>query len=109
MKNEKELETSIRQGIKKGEFKLYVQFIVDNKTKKITSAEALSRWENSVSGILLPGKYIPVMMRSGLIVDFDYYMFEQVCKVLEEWKGTALKDISLSCNFTRITISEDDT
>jgi len=108
VKNEKELETSIRQGIKKGEFKLYVQFIVDNKTKKITSAEALSRWENSVSGILLPGKYIPVMMRSGLIVDFDYYMFEQVCKVLEEWKGTALKDISLSCNFTRITISEDD-
>lgn len=105
---EKELVESIKAGLENQEFKLYVQFIVDNETKNIVSAEALSRWENPKTGTQLPGKYLGAMIQAGLIVDFDYYMFEQVCKQLETWKSTSLKECSLSCNFTRITISEKD-
>lgn len=104
---EKELIESIKQGLSREEFKLYVQFIVDNKTKQIVSAEALSRWENPETGIQLPGKYISAMMRAGIIADFDYYMFEQVCRQLQQWQGTKLENLAMSCNFTRITISED--
>ena len=43
------------------EFKLYMQFIVDNKTKDIVSAEALSRWEKPGKGVLAPGSYIKKM------------------------------------------------
>lgn len=103
---EKELVESIKLGLSRQEFKLYVQFIVDNATKSIVSAEALSRWENPETGTQLPGKYLGAMMNAGLIVDFDYYMFEQVCRQLELWRSTSLKELSISCNFTRITISE---
>ena len=41
-------------------------------------------------------------------MDFDYYMFDKVCRQLEEWKGTTMEDISLSCNVSRITLSERD-
>lgn len=35
-------------------------------------------------------------------------MFEQACRQLEKWNNTEYKDISISCNFTRITLSEEN-
>ncbi len=103
---ERALLKKIEQGFKNDEFKMHIQFIVDNKTKKIVSGEALSRWENSSGKVIFPGEYIGLMEKSGLIVKFDYYMFEKVCKKLSEWKNTEFDDVTLSCNITRITISE---
>lgn len=104
--NEKVLLNKIRYGLKNKEFKMHLQFIVDNKTKKIVSSEALSRWENSSGEVIFPGAYIGLMEKSGLIVKFDYYMFEMVCKKLSEWKDSDFNELTISCNITRITISE---
>lgn len=105
---EKQLLESISNGFKNREFKMYLQFIVDNKTKQIVSAEALSRWDNADKGIVSPGKYIASMESSGLITKLDYHMFEMTCRQLHKWKDTRLGAVTISCNFTRITISEDD-
>ncbi len=105
---EKILINKIRYGLKNKEFKMHLQFIVDNKTKRIVSGEALSRWEDSSGEVIMPGKYIGVMEKSGLIIKFDYYMFEMVCDKLSKWGDTDFKEITISCNFTRITISEKD-
>ena len=104
---EKELTESLIKGLRGKEFQLYLQFIVDNKTKKIVSAEALSRWHSPEKGIILPGCYIQKMEMTGLIREHDFYMFEQVCRQLAAWHGTPYSHISISCNFTRITLSED--
>lgn len=85
---------------------MHLQFIVDNKTKKIVSSEALSRWEIFEGGVIMPGKYIGLMEKSGFIVNFDYYMFEKVCKKLSEWENTDFDELTISCNITRVTISE---
>lgn len=109
VRREQEIIERINIGFSKNEFKLYLQFIVDNKTKKIVSAEALSRWDNPDKGLLTPGKYIDIMSATGLITKHDFYMFELVCAQLEKWQKTSeFKHISISCNFTRITLSEDD-
>ena len=105
---EKSLIDKIEQGFKNGEFKMYLQFVVDNKTKSIVSAEALSRWETAEGEIIYPGKYLPAMEKAGLITKLDYYMFEKACKKLAEWKDTEFANISISCNFTRTTISENE-
>ena len=105
---DKKFVMEIEDGLKNEEFKMYLQFVVDNKTKKIVSAEALSRWQKEPGQILTPGAYIGVMETSGQIVKLDYYMFEKACGKLAQWKGTDLEKLTLSCNFTRITISEKD-
>ena len=105
---EKKTSESILKGIENNEFKMYLQFIVDNKSKKIISAEALSRWDNPHKGIIGPGFYIANMESTGLISRHDFYMFELACSQLEKWNNTEYKDISISCNFTRITLSEED-
>ncbi len=104
--SDRKLLKKIKNGFSNNEFKMYLQFIVDNKLKKIVSAETLSRWESSTGEILFPGAYIGLMEKSGLIVDFDYYMFDKVCCKLSEWKDTEFDALTLSCNFTRISISE---
>ena len=105
---EKKITESILKGFEKNEFKMYLQFIVDNKTKKIVSAEALSRWDSPDKGLVSPGKYIGNMEMAGLISKHDFYMIELACRQLEKWKGTAFENIALSCNFTRITLSEEN-
>ncbi len=93
---------------KNQEFKPYLQFIVDKETKKIVSAETLSRWEHPEKGTLLPGKYLGAIEDAGLISKFDFYMFDQVCRLLERWNISGHCDVSVSCNFTRLTLSGDD-
>lgn len=104
---EKEFTESILKGFEDNEFKLYLQFIVDNSTKEILSAEALSRWDSKKKGLVGPGEYIKYMENTGLISRHDFLMFELVCRQLEKWSNTEYKNISISCNFTRITLSEE--
>lgn len=106
--SEKKLLKKIKNGFENKEFKIYLQFIMDSKQDKISSAETLSRWEDASGDVIFPGAYIGLMEKSGLIVRFDYYMFEMVCKKLSQWKDTEFSGVTLSCNLTRITISEKD-
>ena len=106
IQEEKKITESILKGFENNEFKMYLQFVVDNKTKQIVSAEALSRWDSHEKGLISPGKYIENMEMAGLISKHDFYMFELVCRQLEKWKDTEFNNITLSCNFTRITLSE---
>ena len=108
VQEEKQITESILKGFENNEFKMYLQFIVDNKTKSIVSAEALSRWDSREKGLISPGKYIENMEVSGLISKHDFYMFEHACRQLEKWKNTEYGNISISCNFTRITLSEEN-
>lgn len=108
IQEEKKITESILKGLEDNEFKMFLQFIVDNKTKKIVSAEALSRWDSNENGLIGPGNYIEKMENAGFISKHDFYMFELACRQLEMWSDTEYKDISISCNFTRITLSEEN-
>ena len=105
---EKRLLESISKGLENNEFKLYLHFVINNKTKEISSAEALSRWDSPDEGLISPAKYISMMSSYGLVAKLDYYMFEGVCSQLAKWKDSEFSAYSISCNFTRITISEND-
>ena len=97
----------IEEAFANREFKTHLQFIVNNKTKAISSAEALSRWEISADEIVSPGLYLPLIEKAGLSAKFDYYMFESVCAKLAQWKNTEFGSVTVSCNFSRITLSEN--
>lgn len=103
----KSLLDDISNGFKNKEFKSCLQFVVDSKDKKIVSCEVLSRWDRSEKGTFMPGVYIDIMEKSGVITQLDYYMFEQVCMQLHKWNNTEFDRLSISCNITRITLSDD--
>ena len=104
---EQRLMEDIDRGLREKEFLPYLQFVVENHTQKIVSAEMLSRWNNPDKGLLLPGRYIGALESAGRIHELDYYMFEQACRLLHKWRDTDLDGVSLSCNFTRMTLSDE--
>lgn len=104
-KKQNTLLAQVYTALQNGEFKIYLQFLVDAKTDKICGAEVLSRWHNSEYGLLHPNEYIDILSESGKVIEHDYKIFEQLCAALQKWSDPPFNNLFLSCNFTRLSIS----
>lgn len=103
-----ELRSSINNAVQNGDFKIYMQFITNGKSGEVCGAEVLSRWQNGKYGLLRPYEYIEILKETEKIVDHDYNVFEQVCRILEQWNAPPFDNIFLTCNFTRLSMGKDD-
>lgn len=56
----------------------------------------------------MPRKYIDAMEENETIVKLDYYMFEEVCRLLQRFREEGREDLILFCNFSRKTVSLAD-
>ncbi|MGN1404641.1 MAG: EAL domain-containing protein, partial [Erysipelotrichaceae bacterium] len=101
------LQQRLKQALDNDEFDIYLQYIVDN-TGQIAGGEVLSRWYNREFGLTKPNMYIEALIDSGLIDEFDFYVFDKVCALLESYKNTDKSNLWISCNFTRQTFSRKD-
>lgn len=93
--------------IKKGEFKAYMQKVVDVQSLQVVGGELLARWDKPEKGVVCPAEFIEQMIMTDTIAELDYYMFEEACKQQQEWQASG-KNMFLSCNFTRLTLSKPD-
>lgn len=98
---------SVEQALQRGEFKAYLQFVVDAKTEQICGCEMLSRWQHPDKGLLYPGEYIAGIEQTDLIIDHDFYIFEQACKNMKKWESDGYEPLWFSGNFTRKTIDTE--
>ncbi len=102
---EKEIAYQFMTAVQNKDFKVYYQPKVDVETGKITGGEALVRWERD-GKIYLPKTFIPSLEKSGLIVDLDFYVLEQVCKDLITWQENGVKVVPISSNFSKTHLSD---
>ena len=102
------LRGKLLNAISNHEFKVYLQFIIDAKTGLICGAEALSRWQHPEKGLLTPDSYIEDMNAVGIIECLDFSILKMACQLLEEWNSTEKGHLWLSCNFTRLIVSQKD-
>ena len=71
------LENQLRQALDKGEFVLHYQPKVNLARGKMTSAEALIRWNDPRTGLVPPGRFIPVLEETGLIHEVGRWALRQ--------------------------------
>lgn len=88
------------------EFCLYIQPQFDIHTKEIIAGEALTRWKLKDGSIRMPDDFIPIFEANGMILSFDFYMLEKVCKQLREWIDSGLTIFPISINQSRLHIHE---
>jgi EAL domain-containing protein (putative c-di-GMP-specific phosphodiesterase class I) len=82
------LESSIRQGIARGEFSLHYQPQWDLKNDALTGVEALLRWNSAEFGPVAPGEFIPVAEMSGLILELGEMVLTMACQQVGQWRDT---------------------
>ncbi|MGD0882314.1 MAG: EAL domain-containing protein [Acidimicrobiales bacterium] len=79
------VETGLRQAIDRGEFELYYQPVVELRTGRPISAEALIRWHHPTRGMVAPLEFIPVAEDAGLIKPIGDWVFEQAMSQMASW------------------------
>ena len=93
-----QLSAEMDIGIRRKEFKLYLQAQITPE-REVPGAEVLIRWEHPTEGLLAPGAFIEIFEQNGMIAKLDYYIWEQACEVLRDWKSRGI-DMYLSVNIS---------
>ena len=91
------LERELHEALKEEQFELYFQPIVETKTGKITSCEALIRWNHPNKGVVFPDNFIPHAQKSDLIIEIGDWVIKDAClkyKTLQESIKTIAINIS---------------
>lgn len=65
------------------EFKLYLQPKLKLKNEIIDSCEVLIRWHSKDDGLIFPNDFIPLFEKNKFIIDLDFYVIEEVFKLVE--------------------------
>ncbi len=94
------LENELRRAVGRGEFLLQYLARFDLKSRSITGAEALLRWQHPDLGIIAPSKFIPLAEETGLIVPIGSWVLKQVCAQHMAWQREGLPALCISVNLT---------
>jgi diguanylate cyclase (GGDEF)-like protein len=90
------LELDLRKALANEEFELFYQPLVNLKSGKITTCEALLRWNHPVRGTVSPVDIIPVAEDMGLIVDLGRWILRKACMECLKWP----EGVSVAVNFS---------
>ena len=94
--------TDFEEAIKNDEFQVYYQPVVDVKTGKLVSAEALVRWIHPIRGFVSPGTFISVLEKNGLISKLDWYVMQKVREFIGKRYEAGLPVVPVSVNLSWI-------
>ncbi len=104
-----QLELVLRRAIHDCELRMYLQPLGDLTTGEVCGAEALVRWDRPGVGIVMPGEFIAVAERSGLIFDLERWMLGEACRTIARWRGVHPEsDLRLSVNISGRHLIEGD-
>jgi diguanylate cyclase (GGDEF)-like protein len=91
-----QLETELRQALKRSEFQLYYQPIVSLKTGKLAGFEALIRWPSKTRGFISPGQFIPIAEQTDLIIPLGEWILRTACQQIREWREQYALELPVS-------------
>ncbi len=98
---EQEIENEMEKAMENHDFYIVVQPKYNSVSERIVGGEALVRWQHPEKGIISPGIFIPVFEKNGFIIQLDYYVWEETCRLLEKMKENGIKTVPVSVNVSR--------
>jgi diguanylate cyclase (GGDEF)-like protein len=90
------LELDLRKALLSEEFELFYQPLINLKSGKISTCEALLRWNHPVRGTVSPVDIIPVAEDMGLIIDLGRWILRKACTECMKWP----EGVSVAVNFS---------
>ena len=92
------LANDLRHALKRHEFKLVYQPIVEVGTGLVRKAEALIRWHHPLHGLVNPNEFIPVAEETGIITEIGDWVFYEAVRQLVIWQETIHPEFQISIN-----------
>ena len=103
-----ELESELRRAVAEDQFRVHYQPVVDARTGRVASTEALLRWEHPRRGLVPPGEFVPLAEDTGLIVPIGVRVLREACRQTAEWRTGSyeLADLAVSVNLSPRQLQE---
>jgi diguanylate cyclase (GGDEF)-like protein len=98
------LENQLRQALERDEFVLYYQPKVNLASGRLTSAEALIRWNDPRSGLVPPDRFIPILEETGLIHDVGRWVLRQAIADFLRWRSAGLPAVRIAVNVSALQL-----
>ena len=84
-------ERALTEAVQRGDFLLAFQPQMSLVTGAVVGAEALLRWNHPREGLRLPGTFIPVAERTGVISEIGDWVTGEVAALLGDWRRNGFK------------------
>ncbi len=94
------LGTDLHQALKRDEFRLHYQPVVDFASETIVGLEALVRWQHPVHGLLAPSHFIGLAEETGLIVPIGNWVLAAACAQWRMWSDAGLNAPPIAVNLS---------
>lgn len=98
------LENQLRQAIDNEEFVLYYQPKVNLMTGRVAGAEALIRWNDPRTGMVPPGRFIPVLEETGLIYEVGRWALRRAIEDYLRWRSNGLEAVRIAVNVSPLQL-----
>lgn len=102
------LENRLRRAIEEEQFVLHYQPKVSAASGHITGLEALIRWLDPVSGLVPPGKFIPILEETGMILDVGTWAIRKALIESRNWRLTHRGPLRIAVNVSAIQLRQRD-
>lgn len=80
------LESDLRNALNERQFRVYYHPVLDLRSQRIVSFEALLRWEHPTQGLISPYRFIDAAEDTGVLVSIGHWLVLQACRQLREWE-----------------------
>lgn len=84
------------------ELVLHYQPKFDAAGGEMIGAEALVRWNHPVRGMIPPDEFIPLAEKTGLIFQIGWWVLDEACRQMSEWRATGHTDWTVSVNLSAL-------
>ncbi|MFZ0092793.1 MAG: EAL domain-containing protein [Pseudolabrys sp.] len=90
------LELDLREALVSEQFHIYFQPLVDLRNGRVTTCEALLRWEHPKRGMVPPAIFIPIAEETGLIIALGEWALQRACVEAAKWPKSVKVAVNLS-------------
>ncbi len=93
-----DLHSRFRRAILGEEFVLHYQPRVALNGLRITSLEALIRWQHPERGLVYPGDFIDYAEQEGLVVELGNWVVREACRQIAAWQQVGIAVVPVAIN-----------
>ena len=102
------LENQLRRALEMDEFVLHYQPKIFVATGQLAGAEALIRWNDPLTGLVPPGRFIPILEETGLIHDVGRWALNQAMQDYLRWRSAGLAAVRVAVNLSPLQLRHRD-
>ncbi len=102
------LESKLQRALELKQFVLFYQPKVDLSTGRVAGLEALLRWNDPETGLVMPVLFIPLLEETGMIIEVGAWAMKQAVSQYAAWLAAGIEPPPIAVNVSQVQLKRRD-